>query len=200
MNYGSSSFGVTAIPQLNFTPSILQGLTPAAAIEFQDPNNNYQWTMFSGGYDGTLNVHYSPNINTNKGVALPYFITFPLVSATANNAAGFSVRKVSIVTEGGSQNFYATMGFLEMQADGTILKIADPAGPRNLATAVSLTTTLGTWIMGQGAFPANFTQLLEYEPVGEGRFAELQLSGYSSNNVIDLIGAHYLLSAGSLRR
>lgn len=199
-NYGSSSFGVSTIPQLNFTPSILQGLTPAAAIEFQDPNNNYQWTMFSGGYDGTFNVHYSPDVNTNKGVALPYFATFPLASATANNAAGFSQRKISIITEGGSQNFYANSGWLEMKTDGTMIKNGDPAGPRNLTTEVTLTTKLGTWVLGDSSLPANYTQLLEYEPVGEGRFLELQLSGPSSNNVIDLLGAHYLLSSGGLRR
>jgi hypothetical protein len=199
MNYGNSSSGVASIPGLNFNLSLREGMTQASAIEFQDPNNNYQWTMFGGGYNGVLYTHYTGNLNDK--MALPWVVTFPLASATNNPATGFSVRKISIITEGpGAENYYAACGFLEMMANGTLLRQQNSQGAFNLQTPTVSTTILGTWVLGQSAFPSNFTQLAEFEPTGEGRFMELQLTGYNSSNVIDLIGAHYILSSGGTRR
>jgi hypothetical protein len=199
MNYGSSSFGVQSVPQLNFTPSLRgQGLTMPCAIEVQDPNNNNTWTMLSGGYTGYLYKNYSGNLNDTT--ALPALITFPLATATGNPATGTSLRKISIITEGGAQNFYANATALEMMASGTIIKQQSGQAAFDLSTAGQLTTTLGSWVLGQSAFPANYTQLLEYEPTLEGRFIELQLACSSANNFLDLIGAHFIFQAGGTRR
>lgn len=197
-NYGSSQASVQSVPQLNFTPSLRQGISVPCGIEFQDPNNNNQWTMFTGGYNGIIYKHYSGNLADTA--SLPFFATFPLLAATDNVATGFSVEKISIVCEGGAQNFYASCGFLEMMASGTMLKQTNPQGSVSLQTLTNLTTILSQWILGQSSFPSNYTQCLEFEPVGEGRFLELMISGYTGTNVVDLIGADFLLSGGGTRR
>jgi hypothetical protein len=196
-NYGDSSPNVQAVPQLKFAPSIRQGLTQAAAIEVQDPNNNFAWTMLGGGYNGYLYTHYSGNLN--DGMALPWTATFPLFN-TGNDMVGMTSNKINIICEGQGQNIYANAIFLEMMANGTIIPQSAQQGPFNLISGANLETILGQWILGQSAFPGTFVQLLEYTPTGEGRFVQLQLQGFSGNNVIDLIGVDFDVSTGSTRR
>jgi hypothetical protein len=196
-NYGDSSPNVQAIPQLKFAPSIRQQLTQAAAIEVQDPHNNFAWTMLGGGYNGYLYTHYSGNLN--DGMSLPWTATFPLFN-TGNDMVGMTSNKINIICEGIGQNIYANAIFLEMMANGTIVPQNAQQGPFNLISGANLETILGQWILGQSAFPGTFVQLLEYTPTGEARFFELQLQGYSGNNVIDLIGADFDCSTGSTRR
>jgi len=202
-NYGDSSFGVNSIPNLNFAPSIRQGLSIPCGIELRDPNNNNQPTMLSGGYNGVLYKHYSGNLTDspgNGGTPLPFIAIFPLVSATANVAQGATVRKIHIITEGGLQNFEAGSTFLTMYANGTMLPTIDPTSPRQLGSTGPTTTILAQWTLGQSAFPGTSVQLLEYEPSGEGRFANMVIQGSQANEFVDLVGAHYLLSAGGLRQ
>jgi hypothetical protein len=203
LNYGNSTPGVTAIPQLTFSISLRMGLQIPCAIEFQDPNNSNTWTMFGGGYSansqgGAIFEHYSGNLN--DGIPLPFFATFSY-AGLGNPATGFSVRKISIITEGGGgQNYYASCSFLTTMGNGTTLKQTNSQGPTNLTTGEVLETQLGSWVLGESAFPGTFTQFLEFIPTGEGRFMELQVSGFGADNFIDLIGAHYMLSGGGTRR
>jgi len=196
-NYGSSSPNVQSIPQLNFTPSIREYMTQYSAIEVQDPTNNNLWTMLGGGYNGYIYKHYATQLN--DGQALPYVARFPLINC-GNDATGFSVRKIHIICEGQGQDFFVNAVFLEMMANGTLIPQNSQQGEFNIVTGQNLETILGQWILGLSAFPGTFVQLCEYEPIGEGRYVELQIFGNDGSNIIDLIGAHYMLSAGGTRR
>jgi len=202
-NYGDASFGVNSIPNLNFAPSIRTNLTIPCGIEMPDPQNNNAYIMLSGGYNGVLYKHYTGNLDddaSHSGKPLPFNATFPIVSATSNVAQGATVRKITIICEGGVQNFQVSTTFLTMYANGTVLPTIDPATPTTLGTTGPTQTILSQWTLGQSAFPGSFIQLLEHEPSGEGRFQNLTITGSNANQFIDLLGAQYLLSAGGLRQ
>jgi hypothetical protein len=201
-NYGDSSFGVNSIPSLNFAPSVRVGISIPCAIELPDPNNNNLYTMFSGGYNGVLYKHYSGNLTdglANGGTPLPFNATFPLVAATSNVAQGATVRLITVICEGAVQTFQVNTIMMTRYANGTTLPTLDSATPITLGGSGTTQTELSEWTLGLSAFPGTFVQFFEHMPRGDGQFMNLVITGSDANHFIDLVGAHYLLSAGGLR-
>jgi len=197
-NYGSSVSGATIDTQLTFQISYRQGISIPCGLEFRDANNNNQFTMFSGGYNGIVYQHYQGNLSDSvNGTPLPVNITFALLD-TSTPQTRASMQKIFILCEGAQQNFFAGISAIERMNDGTFRKQQMQQTLTNIVSGGSQETILSQWVLSLSAFPGTYVQPCEFIPTIEGHAFELQLTTNASNNYIDCIGAHYLMKVGGL--
>lgn len=170
--------------------STKDGTLVTAAMEFKG-------TMYGGNSSGVLQVHYSGD----KYDTTP--IIFNLVTGLINLGnvqQKCSIRNLGIITEGGTQQF-TIRSYVYQRLDGKQHQraVAKP-GDVQLVVSDPGGTILGDWDLGTDSFPGNFVRILDYQPLGNGTFWEVEFIATNDGDALDYSGIAYTLSGGSMER
>lgn len=192
------------IPQHALIMKYLRGATGALQPLWSTKNGTectaaieYQRIMYGGSSAGILQVHYSGD----KYDTTP--IVFNLMTGLINLdniQQHCSVRNFAIITEGGSQKFNVrSYVYQRLEREQHQRKVADPGDFVKTVTDPG-GTILGSWTLGVDSFPGQFVRILDYQPIGNGTFWELEIIASSDSDALDYSGLAYTLSGGSMER
>lgn len=157
----------------------------------------FKGACYGGGYDGLLQVHYSGD--TYDGAPISFYLRNALLSL-GNASQKTSVRNIGIVTEGGRQKFSIASYVISKKADGSWRRTQAKPGVKLLQALQAAATALGSWVLGQSAFPSEHLKVSDFQPRGNGPFWEVEVFSTASDDAIDYVATQFTLSGGSINR
>ena len=158
---------------------------------------NFGGVFYGGGYDGLLQQWYSGNLYDTA--AINFQITTPLISL-GNPSQKASMRNITVVTDGGAQQFTIRANIYQRLSGGNFRKTPGRPSSRQLTSAAAGATALGSWKLGISAFPSNHIKPLDFQPAGNGQYWEIELVSTSAADALDYYGVAYTLSGGGIER
>lgn len=158
---------------------------------------DFKGTMYGGDSNAVLQVHYSGS--TYNGTYYNSRIVLSLIGL-GNPQQKSSQRNISVLTDGGPQKFNIAAYTYTRMASEAFKKIPAQPPHAELRSPAGASTALGTWVLGSGAFPSNHVKILDFQPVGNGSFWELELTCTASDHSLDYVACAYTLSGGSMQR
>lgn len=170
--------------------STKDGTTVTASI-------NFKGQVYGGDNSGFLQVHYSGD--TYNGTVMTAQIALNVIGlGSPQQKTG--MRKITIVTEGGTQKFTFAANRYSRMSNGNMTRSQAKPGAKVLSVGGGATTALGTWELGTGAFPSNHLKTIDYHPIGQGVWWDFEIATTASDHGLDFAGVAYTLKGGSLER
>lgn len=165
--------------------STKNGITVPCAGE----TNGTAWAGTTNGY--LMNLYSG---DTYDGSAINWTFIGPMIGAN-NPAQSSSMRRWTIMTDGGDQKFDATAYTLTQRTDGTTgWVVADTASMSVTAESI---TAIDTW--GSGT-TTTYPKFIDFYPKGSGRYWQLKLSGDATDEHISLVGSMAFVNVGGMRQ
>lgn len=153
---------------------------------------NVNGTMYGGKYDGYITKHYDGD--TYEGGAINWQFVSPMVGANSP-AQNASLKKFVLMTDGPAQKFTAAAYTLTTNADDTTRWIA--RGTRAVNVATQTIADIDTWATGN---TTSYPKLIDFAPMGSGRYWTLKLSGAATDEHISLVGLQAILNLGGWKQ
>jgi hypothetical protein len=185
LNYNNDKAGdPTQVNPIFFTKS---GTTVSALLDYKN-------TLYGGGYDGLLQVHYSGNLYDTAPVS--WEIRTALVKPKDYENSCY-LEKALVLTEGLGQQFLAN-AFTYAQLGNTLQRNQMNPVDFLIREGVSSSglTILNSWTLGTSAFEDSIPRRHVFQPQGHGAYWELQLKGNQADHVIDWLGIEYRIKEG----
>lgn len=160
-------------------------------------STNFKGQVYGGDDSGFLQVHYSGDKYNTANIVSTMALALVGLGSPQQKCG---MRKITIVTDGGSQKFVFAANQYTRMSNGAFKRIRAKPGSKELSVAQGATTALGSWVLGAGAFPSNHIKTIDFHPLGQGVWWDFEISTNSSDHGLDLAGIAYTLKGGSLER
>lgn len=151
---------------------------------------DYNGTMYIGTTTGYLQTHYSGD--DYDGTYIAWTIIPALIETNSNNPQQSSgSKRFLILTEGKSQAFRAEAWVVDTLTtqESQYVKVFD----QRLSATSSSITNYGTW---QSGTTTSYPHIIEFDPIGNGRYWGIRLYAEQASDHIDLVGINQLQTVG----